>query len=246
MSSSVAEIADPPPAVPSVLRMGDLELPRPGLSVFWLAEDDISHHGLPPLLMKVPDVARVAVGRDAAEAGALLRDEDFDVAVIPLAALPQVLDGVPPRARPRIVVLTRREEAGLVPALVGGYDVAGYLVRDEIDVAGLFDTFERVLRGDVPVPPAAAREPVAGVEHGVPGAGPHPVGRLTGRERAVLGLLLRGMSNHQIARSMEISIHGVKRHVSNLLVKFNCSNRTEVALIAERLGMESFQESNKA
>ncbi|OLB79926.1 MAG: hypothetical protein AUI14_08935 [Actinobacteria bacterium 13_2_20CM_2_71_6] len=57
-------------------------------------------------------------------------------------------------------------------------------------------------------------------------------GRLTARERTVMGLLARGCSNQQIARALGISGHAVKRHVSNLLMKFGCANRTEVALLA--------------
>jgi DNA-binding NarL/FixJ family response regulator len=55
-------------------------------------------------------------------------------------------------------------------------------------------------------------------------------GRLTAREQTVMELLGRGRSNKQIARTLGISDHAVKRHVSNLLMKFNCSNRTEIAL----------------
>ncbi len=43
--------------------------------------------------------------------------------------------------------------------------------------------------------------------------------RVTEREREVLRLLARAQSNQQIARSLGISIHGVKRHVSNLLLE---------------------------
>ena len=55
---------------------------------------------------------------------------------------------------------------------------------------------------------------------------------MTNRERTVLSLVAHGRSNRQIARALSISDHSVKRHVSNLLLKFNCSNRTEVALLA--------------
>jgi DNA-binding NarL/FixJ family response regulator len=48
----------------------------------------------------------------------------------------------------------------------------------------------------------------------------------------VMSLVARGRSNQQIARALGISDHAVKRHVSNLLMKFHCSNRTEIALLA--------------
>ncbi|MEV5463099.1 LuxR C-terminal-related transcriptional regulator, partial [Streptomyces cellulosae] len=61
--------------------------------------------------------------------------------------------------------------------------------------------------------------------------------RVTQRERAVLSLLAQGQSNQQIARALGISIHGVKRHVSNLLIKLDSTNRTEAALKVTQLGL---------
>jgi len=59
-----------------------------------------------------------------------------------------------------------------------------------------------------------------------------PTDRLTPREVSVLTLLALGRSNQQIARALNISIHAVKRNVSAILIKLNCGNRTEAALIA--------------
>jgi DNA-binding NarL/FixJ family response regulator len=218
MSTSMLEVSTSFAAFPGTRRAGCSKL-----SVFWLAEDEVSFYGLPLLLMKVPNVARAAVGRSPVEARSTLASMNFDVAVIPLTALPEVLDAP---ARPRILAIVR-QRGEMVTRLAQRYAVAGCLLWDEINVAGLSGTFDRLLRGDVPAP-AAPR-----------GSEPPLIGRLTQREHLVLALLLQGMSNHQIARAMGISIHGVKRHVSNLLVKFNCSNRTEVALVAQRLGLDS-------
>ena len=92
-------------------------------------------------------------------------------------------------------------------------------------------------RGEFPVPPALVRKLLSD-RSGEPVANARGARRLTQREHVVLAQLVRGRSNHQIARAMEISVHGVKRHVSNLLLKFDCSNRTEVALAAARLGID--------
>jgi DNA-binding NarL/FixJ family response regulator len=85
--------------------------------------------------------------------------------------------------------------------------------------------------------PAALRNALAREREQVPAApsvrSPAvPVGRLTAREQTVLALVARGRSNQQIARSLDISSHAVKRHVSSLLVKLDCTNRTEVAILA--------------
>jgi len=64
-------------------------------------------------------------------------------------------------------------------------------------------------------------------------AGEHALD-LTAREREVLGLLVEGMSNKQIARALGISVRTVTVHVSNLLRKTGAASRTEAALKAIR------------
>ncbi|WFE63402.1 AAA family ATPase [Micromonospora sp. WMMD714] len=55
---------------------------------------------------------------------------------------------------------------------------------------------------------------------------------LTGREVDVLGCLVAGMSNKQVARALGISVRTVTVHVSNLLRKTGSASRTEAALWA--------------
>ncbi|TDC34904.1 winged helix-turn-helix transcriptional regulator [Micromonospora sp. 15K316] len=55
---------------------------------------------------------------------------------------------------------------------------------------------------------------------------------LTGREVEVLGCLVAGMSNKQVAKALGISVRTVTVHVSNLLRKTGAASRTEVALWA--------------
>lgn len=96
-------------------------------------------------------------------------------------------------------------------------------------------TFEELAKGQIPVRATANRPAVA--RNGGVARHPRVPGGLTDRERAVLALLVHGHGNQQIASQMGISIHGAKRHVSNLLVKFDCRNRTEMALAAIKLGV---------
>ncbi len=55
--------------------------------------------------------------------------------------------------------------------------------------------------------------------------------RLTERERAVLALVAEGKSNKEIARTLHISIHTVKAHVSRVLYKLDKESRTEAAVL---------------
>jgi LuxR family transcriptional regulator, maltose regulon positive regulatory protein len=52
---------------------------------------------------------------------------------------------------------------------------------------------------------------------------------LSAREREVLGLLAAGDSNQQIADTLSISLHTVKRHVVNVLAKLGCDTRGQAA-----------------
>lgn len=63
------------------------------------------------------------------------------------------------------------------------------------------------------------------------------IGKLTNRQREVLGLLAKGKSNKEIANDLGVSEHTVKIHVTAILRVFNASNRTEVVVLAQNIGM---------
>ncbi|MWC26846.1 response regulator [Paenibacillus sp. MMS18-CY102] len=59
---------------------------------------------------------------------------------------------------------------------------------------------------------------------------------LTEREKEVLLLIADGMANKEIAEELHISIKTVKTHVSNLLMKCELEDRTQLAVYAHRKG----------
>src|SRR5829696_8159518 len=62
---------------------------------------------------------------------------------------------------------------------------------------------------------------------------------LTAREREVLDLLGRGLSNKLIARELHISEHTVKFHISSLYAKLGVNNRAEAVSRGARHGLIS-------
>lgn len=58
------------------------------------------------------------------------------------------------------------------------------------------------------------------------------------REREVMGLLLRGLSNKEIARGLSITEATVKVHVKAIFRKAKVRNRTQVAMWASRQGLD--------
>jgi DNA-binding NarL/FixJ family response regulator len=60
---------------------------------------------------------------------------------------------------------------------------------------------------------------------------------LTDREREVLAVVARGLSNADIGRELFMSEATVKAHVSRVLVKLEATNRVQVAILAHDAGL---------
>jgi DNA-binding NarL/FixJ family response regulator len=60
---------------------------------------------------------------------------------------------------------------------------------------------------------------------------------LTEREREILDLLARGLSNADIGQQLTISVHTVRNHVANLSAKLGAHSKLEVLAIAVRRGL---------
>jgi len=132
----------------------------------------------------------------------------------------------------RVLVLTvSADEQSVADALLAG--ACGYLVKDaEID--HIVEGIRSAARGESSISPRIAsqlvqrlREP-ASSEPRLPGA------ELTPRELEVLSLLARGVDNPGIARTLFLSQHTVKNHVSSILVKLQVENRIQAAVRAVR------------
>lgn len=63
-----------------------------------------------------------------------------------------------------------------------------------------------------------------------------PHSPLTGREREILGLVAKGLSNKEISATLDISEHTVKNHLKNILQKLHLENRVQLARYAYEQG----------
>ena len=125
----------------------------------------------------------------------------------------------------RVLVLTSfNEDPHIYAAMDAG--AAGYLLKD-VDPSSLAAAIRDVHRGRPVLHPDVASRLMRAT---VP---PRP-GDLTRRERDVLGLLVEGLANKQIARRLGVTEKTVKTHVSNILQKLHAADRTQAAVLAVR------------
>lgn len=130
-----------------------------------------------------------------------------------------------------VVAMTSFSEAGRVHgALEAG--ASGYLLKDA-QADELAEAIRAAKRGEVHLDAAITREMTKSLRY----SASQPVETLTERERDVLRLVGRGMSNQEIATTLYISERTARTHVSNILVKLQLPSRTQAALWAIREGI---------
>jgi len=155
------------------------------------------------------------------------------------------LDGVEATARirasepaPRVILLTTFDLDQYVYAgLRAG--ASGFLLKDTL-AAELVAAIRAVLAGDAVIAPSATRRLI---ERFLEAAPPDPAGQaaalapLTTREREVLTLLGRGLSNAEIARRLYLSEATVKTHVGRVLGKLGLRDRIQAVVLAYETGL---------
>jgi DNA-binding NarL/FixJ family response regulator len=97
-----------------------------------------------------------------------------------------------------------------------------------------------VAAGESLLAPTATRRLIDELVRVRPRAGVKPAERLdvlTARERDVLRLLGRGLSNAEIAVALTVSEHTVKTHVSNVLAKLHLRDRVQAVIAAYETGL---------
>lgn len=213
---------------------------RDQLQVLIADDHAVVRQGIRAFLSVLPDIA--IVGEAADGGGALARLHELGVA----GALPDVVltdlvmpgtDGIATIAAIReryptvaVVAMTSFSEAERVHAALAA-GAAGYVLKD-----AEADEVARAIRtaaaGEVHLDPAVARKVARALTGATEG-----VASLSAREREVLVLVAKGLSNDDIARELDISERTARTHVSNILLKVGVTSRTQAALWAIREGV---------
>lgn len=125
----------------------------------------------------------------------------------------------------QVIALTSFREENLVQEVLAAGAI-GYLLKN-VTSDELAAAIRKASQGRPTLSPEATQALIHATTQ------PPPLGHdLTPREREVLALLVRGMSNPQIADELFVSRSTVKFHVSSILSKLAATSRTEAVALA--------------
>ncbi len=133
-----------------------------------------------------------------------------------------------------LVLTTFDVDDYVVDALTVG--ASGYLLKD-VDPEDLVDAVRAVTAGDLPLAPAVLSRVVASYVAGDRRATDPRLTRLSVREREVLALLGRGLTNAEICDELVVSMPTTKTHVAAVLAKLDLRDRVQAAIFAHRQGV---------
>ena len=206
-----------------------------------LAEDQaLVRAGLVTILGTDAEIEVVGEAADGIEALQLVAAHRPDVALLDVR-MPRC-DGIQATKRivsehpsTKVLVLTTFGQDEVVfSALQAG--AAGFLLKDTRP-EDLLAAVHAVAAGESRLDPAVTAAVVAHVrKHGVRTAS-HPVDTLTAREREVLVLIARGLSNAEVATELVVSTGTVKTHVASLLAKLGARDRVQAVIAAFESGL---------
>jgi DNA-binding NarL/FixJ family response regulator len=218
-----------------VLVADDQRLVRAGFRALLDSEDDIEV------------VAEAVDGHEAVERTRALRPDvvlmDIRMPRLDGLAATAAITGDPALASTRVVVLTTFElDEYVFGALRAG--ASGFLLKD-LGPQALIDAVRVVADGQALLAPQVTRRLIEAYVDSTPvtAADPAPgeddarLAGLTPREREILALVGRGMSNREIAEHLVLSPLTAKTHVSRLFTKLDVRDRAQLVVLAYEAGL---------
>ena len=214
------------------------------MTVRVLVADDqaLVRAGFRMILEAQPDIDVVAEAANGREAVELANRFEPDVALMDIR-MPEI-DGLEATRRltsseagVRVVVLTTFDlDEYVYEALDAG--ASGFLLKD-VTRDELVHAVKVVAAGEAMLAPSVTRRLIAEFTRQRPKPRPTPerLEVLTTREREVLELMARGLSNAEIAAELIVGEATVKSHVAHVLMKLDLRDRIQAVILAHELGL---------
>jgi DNA-binding NarL/FixJ family response regulator len=213
------------------------------IRVFVVDDQALVRAGFRMILEAEPDLVVAGEAADGEAAVAGIGAEPPDVVLMDvrmpgvdgIEATRRVL-GDPGHSGVRVIMLTTFDmDEYVYDALRAG--ASGFVLKD-VPPEQLVDGIRAVHTGSSLLSPAITRRMIeARLDR--PAAGPEPrlMNTLTPREREILGLLGRGLSNAEIADLLVVSETTVKTHVGRVLMKLGLRDRVQAVIFAYESGV---------
>lgn len=211
------------------------------VTVVVVDDDALVRDGIAAILDGQPGITVVGRGSDGHDAVSLCREVSPDVALLDIQ-MPrldglQALDEIKRSAPHVAVVMLTTFDTGpyIDQALRSG--AVGFLLKNSA-YEQLVAAVRSARDGHPTLGPSITRHVVTGYLAAHRPPDPNDLARvkdLTDREHEVLKLIATGASNSEIAATLHLSEHTVKTHVSHILTKTGCADRTQAAVLAHRI-----------
>lgn len=218
------------------------------LSLVIADDQDVVRSGFRLILSSYDDLAVVGEARNGKEAVELARSLRPDVVLMDVR-MPEMdgieatreIHGDPRLASTRVLVLTTFDiDEYVYDALAAG--ASGFLLKDAEpdDIAAAVRV---VAEGDALIQPSVMRRLVETFVASRPRAiragssAAAALSALTDREREILVLVARGLTNEQIAEEFVISPATVKTHVARIMGKLDAHDRAQLVVLSYESGL---------
>ncbi len=211
----------------------------PKLRLLIADDQPLMRAGFRAVLEATGEMEVVAEAGDGLEAVSAARSSRPDVVLMDIR-MPNLdgIEAIKQLPNHRVLVLTTFGlDEYIVEALRAG--ASGFITKD-VPAEELVRAVRIVAAGDALLTPAITRQLLDRVARRLPapvGHDPDALEQLTEREREVLELLARGMSNAEIAEALVVGEATVKTHVSNVLMKLGLRDRVQAVVLAYEVGL---------
>jgi RNA polymerase sigma factor (sigma-70 family) len=212
------------------------------IRVLVVDDDDLMRAGLRSVLSSddaIEVVGESADGRAAVAAAVALRPDvvlmDIRMPTLDgISATRELLSALP---ESKVVVLTTFDDEEYVfGALAAG--AAGFLLK-RTRPEELISAVHTIAAGDALLSPSVTRTVIDRAAERQPrdARASERLEELTPREREVLGLIARGLSNGEIAAELVVEESTVKTHVKRILMKLHARDRVQAVIFAYESGL---------